>query len=229
MKIFRALALLIALYAGGALAQTKPEKLINGQFNDIRFREFVRLIEAQTDYYFYYDASKLDNLQLYMQVKDQPLRAVLAQVFNTQLPSDSPTQEVATYTAPDNDEQEKLLSTAENKLHEIGPRRVRIPPGNSTVSGYVRNAVTGEPVIGAAVYLQSPQIGVTTDVFGYYSLTIPRGRQRLLVKSVGMRESYRQIMLYSDGKLDIELLESVTALKEVPGRMPTWPKPPWGR
>jgi hypothetical protein len=238
MKIFRALALLIALYAGGALAQTKPEKLINGQFNDIRFREFVRLIEAQTDYYFYYDASKLDNLQLYMQVKDQPLRAVLAQVFKdteytfaiddqhrvfitkgvaiiTQLPSDSPTQEVATYTAPDNDEQEKLLSTAENKLHEIGPRRVRIPPGNSTVSGYVRNAVTGEPVIGAAVYLQSPQIGVTTDVFGYYSLTIPRGRQRLLVKSVGMRESYRQIMLYSDGKLDIELLESVTALKEV--------------
>ncbi len=238
MKIIRALALLISLYAGGALAQTKPEQLINGQFNDIRFREFVRLIEAQTDYYFYYDADKLDNLQLYMQVKDQPLRAVLAQVFKdteytyaidaqhrvfitkgvaiiTQLPSDSPTQEALTYAAPGDDEQEKLLATAENKLHEIGPRRVRIPPGNSTVSGYVRNAVTGEPVIGAAVYLQSPQIGVTTDVFGYYSLTIPRGRQRLLVKSVGMRESYRQIMLYSDGKLDIELLESVTALKEV--------------
>src|SRR5690606_29379353 len=73
----------------------------------------------------------------------------------------------------------------------------------------------GEPVIGSAVFIDSPQIGVTTDVFGFYSLSLPRGRQKLRVKSVGMRETYRQIMLYSDGKLDIDVLESVTALKEV--------------
>ncbi len=230
--------MLYVLSTYGAWAQTPTDNLISGQFNDIKFKDFVKVIESQTKYYFYYDASRLDNLQIFLQVKDQPLRTVLGLVFKdteytyaidsqnrvfitrgtpiiTQLPSDSPTQEAIAYAAPDTEEQEKLLSTAENKIHEIGPRKVRITPGNSTVSGYVRNALNGEPVIGAAVYLESPQIGVTTDVFGFYSLTIPRGRQRLRIKSVGMRESYRQVMLYSDGKLDIELLESVTALKEV--------------
>ncbi len=238
-KIYESVLLLVVCILMGyrVVGQGTGESRISGQFNDIKFKDFVKTIESQTDYYFYYDATQLDNLQIYMQVQNQPLRAVLAQVFKdteytyaidlenrvyitkgtaiiTQLPTDAASQEAISY-APPGDEQEKLLATAENKLYEIGPRKVRIIPGNSTVSGFVRNAVTGEPVIGAAVFIDSPQIGVTTDVFGFYSLSIPRGRQRPRVKSVGMRETFRQIMLYSDGKLDVDVLESVTALKEV--------------
>ncbi len=197
----------------------------------------MKNIEAQSDYYFYYDESKLNILQVSMDVRNQPLRSVLDQVFRdteytyaidrrhrvfitrgqaiiTTLPSDRPDDNALTYEAPTS-EQEKILATAESKLYEIGPRRVRIPPGNSTISGYVRNAATGEPIIGAAVYIDKPQIGVTTDVFGFYTLSIPRGKQRLRVRSIGMRETFRQVILYSDGKLDIEMLESVTALKEI--------------
>ncbi|MPR34981.1 TonB-dependent receptor [Salmonirosea aquatica] len=238
-KIYELIVILAVCWLAGypAMGQNRTEPLINGQFNDVKFKDFVKTIEGQTDYYFYYDAAKLDNLQIYLQVQNQPLRTVLAQVFKdteytyaidsqnrvfvtkgtaiiTQLPTEASNQEAIAY-APPGDEQEKLLATAENKLYEVGPRKVRVTPGNSTVSGFVRNAVTGEPVIGAAVFIDSPQIGVTTDVFGYYSLSIPRGRQRLRVRSIGMRETFRQIMLYSDGKLDIEVLESVTALKEV--------------
>ena len=93
----------------------------------------------------------------------------------TQLPSDAASQEAISY-APPGEEQEKLLATAENKVYEVGPRKVRVTPGNSTVSGFVRNAVTGEPVIGSAVFIDSPQIGVTTDVFGFYSLSLNPGK-----------------------------------------------------
>ena len=153
-----------------AVGQVTTEPQINGAFNDIKFKDFVKTIESQTDYYFYYDATQLDNLQIYIQVANQPLRAVLAQVFKdteytyaidtrhrvyitkgtaiiTQLPSDAASQEAISY-APPGEEQEKLLATAENKVYEVGPRKVRVMPGNSTVSGFVRNAVTGEPVIG---------------------------------------------------------------------------------
>ncbi len=238
-KIYQTL-LVFSLFVSSATwvaGQGTAEPRINGQFNDIKFKDFVQTIESQTPYYFYYDATQLDNLQIFMQVQNQPLRTVLAQVFKdteytyaidaqnrvyitkgtaiiTQLPTDAASQDAISY-APPGDEQEKMLATAENKLYEVGPRKVRITPGNSTVSGLVRNAVTGEPVIGAAVFIDAPQIGVTTDVFGFYSLSIPRGKQKLRVKSVGMRETYRQIMLYSDGKLDVDVLESVTALKEV--------------
>jgi hypothetical protein len=119
------------------------------------------------------------------------------------------------YAGPESDIKEKLLSTAESKVHEIGIRKHRITPGNSTITGYVRNAVTGEPVIGAAVFINSPSIGITTDALGLFALTIPRGKQVVRIKSTGMRETQRQVVLYSDGKLDIEMRESVIALKEV--------------
>jgi len=220
------------------VGQAIPETTISGQFHDIRFKEFVKIIESKTDYYFYYDAQALDSLLISLQANQLPIRTLLGQVFKdteytyavdskkriyvtkgkaiiTELPSSTSIREIVEYEAPETNEQDKILSTAENKVYDIGPRKVRITPGNSTITGYIRNAVTGEPVIGAAVYIDSPQIGITTDVFGYYSLTIPRGSQRIRVKSVGMRETYRQVMLYSDGKLDIEQIESVTALKEV--------------
>ncbi len=75
--------------------------------------------------------------------------------------------------------------------------------------------MTGEPVIGASVYIESPSIGVSTDALGFFALTIPRGKHTLKIKSIGMRDTYRRIVLYGDGKLDIEMQESVTALKEV--------------
>jgi hypothetical protein len=74
---------------------------------------------------------------------------------------------------------------------------------------------TGEPVIGAAIFLEKPMVGVTTDELGFYQLTIPRGKHQLKVKSYGMRETSRNIVLYSDGKLDVQMIESVIALKEV--------------
>jgi hypothetical protein len=122
---------------------------------------------------------------------------------------------VASYKQPQEDIQEKLISGAESRLYEIGIKTYQVKEGMATLSGYVRNAASGEPVIGAAVYIESPQIGNTTDAFGYYSVQLPRGKHILRIKSVGMRETRRRIMLYSDGKLDIELQESIIALKEV--------------
>jgi len=54
-----------------------------------------------------------------------------------------------------------------------------------------------------------------SDALGLYTLNIPRGKHILKIKSQGMRETQRQIILYTDGKLDVEMRESVIALKEV--------------
>ena len=227
-----------------SFAQTEPEKKITMRLDSARFYEFVKQVESQTGYYFYYDATRFDSLALDLNVNNLSIREVLDQVFKgsefeyaidkqrriyitqgqkiiTQLqpglfePESSGESGPVTYAAPGDDAKEKLLSSAESKLHEIGVKKTRIAPGNSTLTGYIRNAVTGEPVIGAAVFIESPSIGVTTDALGFYSLTIPRGKHLIKIKSTGMRETQRQIILYSDGKLDIEMRESVTALKEV--------------
>ena len=55
-------------------------------------------------------------------------------------------------------------------------RQSAVPPPikeKQTVTGYVKDAVTSEPMIGATVWLKDTSIGTSTDVNGFYSITFP--------------------------------------------------------
>lgn len=103
----------------------------------------------------------------------------------------------------------------ELKLYEIGDPSVRNSKNTITVDGYVKDAKTGEPVVGASVYIEKPRTGITTDPYGYYSLSLPKGRYILNVQSIGMKDIRREIALYSDGKMDIEPESIVQTLRGV--------------
>ena len=123
------------------------------------------------------------------------------------------TNTVADYTA----DQDKTVpqATTENKVYEIGIKTNTIIPGNSTLSGYIRDIKSGEAAVGASIYVANTQTGVATDQFGYFTISLPRGRHVLNVRGIGMRDTRRQIILYADGKLIIEMQEQVNSLKEV--------------
>jgi hypothetical protein len=120
---------------------------------------------------------------------------------------------VADYT----EEKEKKApeATTENKLYEIGIKTNAALSGNAVLAGYIRDVKSGEAVIGASIYVANTKSGVATDNFGYFTITLPRGRHVLNVRGIGMRDTRRQIMLYSDGKIIIEMQEQVNSLKEV--------------
>jgi hypothetical protein len=109
----------------------------------------------------------------------------------------------------------KIKASPENKLFEIGNRNLRTASGKVTVAGYVRDLKTGEPIIGATIFTDTPKITLSSDQFGYYSLTLPRGRHIIKISSAGMKDTRRQVALYSDGKLNIDLEEYVASLKTV--------------
>lgn len=103
----------------------------------------------------------------------------------------------------------------ENKQFDIGIKRNGIPKGKVNIAGYIRDAQTGESLSGALIYLDHPSIQVRSDQFGYYSIVLPAGRHTFNIIAPGMFDTKRQVMLYSDGKFDIELDEKVYKLKEV--------------
>jgi hypothetical protein len=109
----------------------------------------------------------------------------------------------------------KLKAAEENKIFEIGTVTNHPGQGNATLAGYVRDIKNGEPIYGATVSLDTSGTAVTTDQFGYYALTIPRGRHTIVVSSAAMKDSKRQIILYSDGKLNVDLHDDVVSLKAV--------------
>ena len=112
-------------------------------------------------------------------------------------------------------EKEKRKASLEMKLFEIGTKTNNITKGNAILVGYVRDTRNGEALSGATVYVDTPLVKTITDQFGYFSITLPKGRHTLRVNSVGMKDTKRQLLLYSDGKLNIELEDYIASLKAV--------------
>jgi len=106
-------------------------------------------------------------------------------------------------------------ATLENKLYEVGDKSVDIGNAHVNIAGYVLDAKTGEPIVGASVYIEKTTIGVSTDQYGYYSISIPKGRYIMDIQSIGMKDTRRQIAVYGEGKMNIELQGQVTTLKNV--------------
>lgn len=103
----------------------------------------------------------------------------------------------------------------ENKIFDIGIKKNEVPAGKVNMAGYIRDAQTGESVSGAFIYLDRPKVQVTSDQFGYYSLILPAGHHTINIIAPGYFDAKRQVMLYSDGKFDIDLNQKVIKLKEV--------------
>lgn len=54
-----------------------------------------------------------------------------------------------------------------------------------TLKGYVKDSLSGETLIGASVIINNESRGVTTNQYGYFSLTLPQGDYKLIFSYVG--------------------------------------------
>lgn len=84
-----------------------------------------------------------------------------------------------------------------------------------TINGYVKDASNGEALIGATVYIRSLGIGATTNVYGFYSLTLPAASVDVEYTYVGYAKQVVTKELTANLRLDIELVPSGKELKEV--------------
>ncbi|MBC7849870.1 MAG: TonB-dependent receptor [Chitinophagaceae bacterium] len=218
--------------------------LITGNFESVRFYYFARTIESTTSYHFFYDPTTLDSLTVNTKANNSPLADLLTDILKptnlhfaidksgnvfiadkkfkiqTNLPDNlfavtKPTTTIPIPEEAETESQQKINTSEENKLFEIGPKTSQPFSGSATLAGYIKDSKSGEGLLGASVYLDSSSIGVVTDQFGYFSLTLPRGRHQLRITSTGMKATKRQIVLHSDGRLNVEMREDIPTLKTV--------------
>ena len=77
---------------------------------------------------------------------------------------------------------------------------------NHTVSGYVTDAATGETLIGATVWAEALSQGVASNVYGFYTLTLPAGTYAVSVSYLGYAPQRFSVDLSQvDIKLNLEL------------------------
>lgn len=84
-----------------------------------------------------------------------------------------------------------------------------------TVNGYVKDAANGEALIGATVLIKELGSGNITNVYGFYSITLPPGDYTIEFRYLGFVTQTRSISLSQNMRVDIELSEEQTQLQEV--------------
>jgi hypothetical protein len=88
--------------------------------------------------------------------------------------------------------------------------------GKFTLSGTIKDAKTGETLIGSSIRIKdNPAVGTVTNEYGFYSLTLPSGRYLLLVQNIGFRPKTIDVDLSQSRQLNIELSDSALRLEEV--------------
>ena len=77
----------------------------------------------------------------------------------------------------------------------------------STISGYLKDAKNGEALIGVTVYKKNSQLATSTNAYGFYSLTLPKGQDTVVFSYLGYKTLFVPINLTANQTISNELAE----------------------
>lgn len=86
---------------------------------------------------------------------------------------------------------------------------------NVTLSGYLKDAATGEGLIGASIFVKERATGAVTNTYGFYSLSLPAGKYTLSFSYIGFVTQTQVIDLQANKTVSLELAEEVSQTDEV--------------
>ncbi|MDR2894653.1 MAG: TonB-dependent receptor [Alistipes sp.] len=100
------------------------------------------------------------------------------------------------------------------RLYEVGDPAAK-PQGRVSLSGYVYDSATGEPVTGIRLQVDDTNTYAISDAYGYYRFSLAPGRYDINISGFGQADSRRQVQLHSEGTLDILTAEKVNTMVEI--------------
>ena len=96
------------------------------------------------------------------------------------------------------------------------------PAARVTVSGYLKDAASGEALIGASVFVKSLGVGATANEYGFYSLSLPLGTYTFTFSYIGFAAHEETLTLEASRTLAVRLQAQGVQTEEVvvTGRAP---------
>jgi hypothetical protein len=85
----------------------------------------------------------------------------------------------------------------------------------ATLSGYVKDGRNGEVLIGATVFKLGTNQGASTNEYGFFSLTLPKGSHQVAVSLLGYRTFTLEVDLNESVSRSFELTDETLLLDEV--------------
>ncbi|MGI9547091.1 MAG: carboxypeptidase-like regulatory domain-containing protein [Flavobacteriaceae bacterium] len=236
---------LLILFLITNMAVFAQEQRITVSFEDSPLEEVLQNIEETTGIKFYYVEDWLGRSRVSGTYNDLPLDEVLEDIFKDtlinfflvedgsvvltrnniiidQLPEEYFGRSEEEITGPLEDEVNPLFVKEERaeSLQEIETVRIGRQTRNNrrqrfTLSGQAINSETAKPIPELAIIVQGSNLGTSTDANGFYSLELPAGVNIIEARSLGIATTRKRVIIYNNGSLNFDLVESFTQLDEV--------------
>lgn len=84
-----------------------------------------------------------------------------------------------------------------------------------TISGTITEAASNETLIGVTVAIPELRTGTTTNEYGFYSISLPKGNYDIVVSYLGFKDISQTVALNTNKKLNFKLVEEAEQLEEV--------------
>jgi TonB-dependent starch-binding outer membrane protein SusC len=189
MKITMIFMLVCSLQVSANLyAQTKRFDLT---MNDVSVKEVLRMLEAQSDFRFFYNDELSDvNRLVSIDMKDLPIDEILFKLF---------------------DQTKISYKVLENNLIVISP--ANLMNQQQKITGTISDASTNEAIAGANVRIEGTNIGAISDSDGKFSLEVPVPNAVLVVSFMGFNTE--KMIWNGQTNMVITLIPNIQELEEV--------------
>ncbi|HOE05476.1 MAG TPA: TonB-dependent receptor [Bacteroidales bacterium] len=84
-----------------------------------------------------------------------------------------------------------------------------------SISGYVKDAASGEELIGANIMVEGANTGATTNSYGFYSLSLPAGKYSIRYSYIGYNDEVTEINLTKNQSRNVSLNSRAYVTEEI--------------
>lgn len=226
-------------------ALSQSSLLINKSYHNLTWAEFVEKVESNYPVKIFYDQSIITDLKFKITDEEIPLMKLLEITFDPiqlkasidrsgnifvskstslkpKLPDDYfdavikkiPDQVVDS----DSVTNQNYLQTLEEYISKkvvIGNKQKGLNQKIAKIKGTAKNALNGDVIIGATIMEDKSKLGVTTDNNGHFELELEKGKYKLIINAVNIKELIIEVEVLSDGNLDLILEEKIIQLEDI--------------
>jgi len=212
--------------------EEQPDLEITRSFDAARASEILAALQADYPVRFFFKAEELPQRSFTLNFEAAPLEEVMETLFQFSelgymrydarsiiIMPQRVIDEV--YTADYYKALEKTVRQEEQPVENqpeqtvVGELEALDPSGKAVVSGRITDQETGEPILGATIFHPASGQGAATDADGRYAIPLPTGDQELRVQFVGYQNISKEILVLSDGELDIRMTNTAVNLSEI--------------
>jgi hypothetical protein len=242
--MMKLLVLIQVFFQGPAVPAQGPDTVISCHYHNTGLAAFCQALQAESGVRIYYQDQWVAGINVTLDADSISVRSALERtlegtelnvsVWNGSLvihPGDKLPESLPVFTgsvvisgveleaAPGLTQTEERYLTGRQadvtQTITVGSKSLAKANGKVSILGRITDQETGEPVIGATMYLEEIKSGTATDLNGYLSMMLNPGNYTAVFEFMGMEKKKYLLSVLSEGKFSIEMKKSVIQMKEV--------------